>query len=112
MECNVTETLYPTPSVQAIPAREKLPNRRASESFQFEHGGVRYTASVSFFDGQRLGEIFIDALKPGSAIAEHAQDAAVLASLLLQHGVTAATIKHSISGPLATALKIASEPAP
>lgn len=68
----MTETLYPTPSVQAIPAREKLPNRRASESFQFEHGGVRYTASVSFFDGQRLGEIFIDALKPGSAIAEHA----------------------------------------
>ena len=31
-------------------------------------------------------------------------DAAVLASLLLQHGVTAAAIRHSISGPIATAL--------
>ena len=34
----------------------------------------------------------------------HANDAAVLASLLLQHGVTAAAIRHSIAGPLATAL--------
>lgn len=84
--------------------RQRLPNRRPSTSFQFEHGGVHYTATVSRFGNGELAEIFIDAHKPGSAIAEHASAAAVLASLLLQHGVTAAAIKHSISGPLATAL--------
>ena len=83
-------------------ARLHLPNRRASVSFQFEHDGAHYTATVSRFSDDRLAEIFIDATKPGSAIAEHASDAAVLVSLLLQHGVTAAAIRHSISGPLAT----------
>lgn len=84
--------------------RQHLPNRRSSELFEFEHRGMRYTATISIFSDGRLAEAFIDAGKPASAIAEHANDAAVLVSLLLQHGVTAAAIKHSISGPLATAL--------
>lgn len=88
-------------------ARERLPDRRANKSFQFTHSGMSYTATVSVFPGSnRLAEIFIDAVKPGSAIAEHAADAAVLASLLLQHNVTAAVIRHSISGPLASALDL------
>ena len=62
---------------------------------------------ISKFSDGRIAEIFIDAAKPGSAIAEFANDAAVLASLLLQHGVTAAEIRHSISGPLSTALTVA-----
>lgn len=72
--------------------------------FEFSHVGQRYTATVSFFADRRPAEIFIDVAKPGSAIAEHANDAAILVSLLLQHGVTAAAIRHSIGGPLATAL--------
>jgi hypothetical protein len=87
--------------------REYLPNRRGSESFQFEHAGVSYTATVSKFSDGRLGEIFLDYERPNSQLAEHANDAAVLASLLLQHGVTAAAIQHSISGPLASALALA-----
>lgn len=86
--------------------RERLPNRRNSRSLQFEHRALGYVATVSFFGDGRLAEIFIDCFKPGSAIAEHASDAAVLASLLLQHGVAAKTIRHSISGPLATALDL------
>ena len=87
--------------------RQHLANRRSSESFEFVHRGMRYTATLSTFSDGRLAEIFIDAGKPASAIAEHANDAAVLVSLLLQHGVTAAAIRHSISGPLATALAAA-----
>ena len=64
----------------------------------------KHTATISRFSDDPLAEIFIDAAKPGSALAEHANDAAVLASLLLQNGVTAAKIIHSISGPLTTAL--------
>ena len=89
--------------------RQHLPSRRASTAFQFVRAGIRYTATISKFDDGRLAEIFIDAAKPGSAIAEFASDAAVLASLLLQHGITAAAIRHSISGPLATALAKAEE---
>ena len=89
--------------------RERLPNRRLSESFEIETAGRKYRCTIARFDDGRLAEIFIDARKPGSEIAEHASDAAVLASLLLQHGVSAATIAHSISGPLATALDLIAE---
>ena len=84
--------------------REHLPNRRASEVFEFEHASFRWTATISRFSDGRLAEIFLDRARPNSQLAELANDAAVLASLLLQHGITAAAIRHSISGPLATAL--------
>lgn len=86
--------------------RELLPSRRSSECFRFEHHSVAYTATISRFEDGRLAEIFIDHARPSSQLAELANDAAVLASLLLQHGVTAAGIRHSISGPLATALDL------
>jgi C4-dicarboxylate-specific signal transduction histidine kinase len=89
--------------------RVRLVDRRASEPFQFEHRSVSYTATVSHFGDGRLAEIFLDHSQPNSELAEHTNDAAVLASLLLQHGVTAAAIRHSISGPLATALALAEE---
>jgi hypothetical protein len=72
--------------------------------FSFTHAGRLYSATLSKFADGQIGEIFIDAHKPDSELAVHANDAAVLASLLLQHGVTAAAIRHSIAGPLATAL--------
>jgi hypothetical protein len=90
-----------------VMTREYLPNRRGSESFQFEHAGFCYTATVSKFSDGRLAEIFIDHERPNSQIAEHAADSAVLASLLLQHGVTVTSIRHSISGPLSVALALA-----
>lgn len=92
------------PTQAAVAVRERLPDRRGSEAFQFSHCGVSYAAMVSRFADGRLAEIFIDHSRPNSQLAEHANDAAVLVSLLLQHGVTAAKIQRSISGPLATAL--------
>jgi hypothetical protein len=91
--------------------RERLPARRASIRFTIEHDGVRYRATLSKFDDGRIAEIFLDGMKPDSALAVHAADAAVLTSLLLQHGVTAAAIRRSISGPIATALARAEEDA-
>ena len=89
--------------------RRRLENRRGSLRFSFEHGGAVYSATLSKFSDGQLAEIFIDAHKPDSQLAVHVSDAAVLASLLLQHGVTAAAIRHSIAGPLATALAKADE---
>jgi hypothetical protein len=89
--------------------RERLPSRRGSLRFSIEHDGIRYIATLSKFDDGRIAEIFLDGMKPDSGLAVHASDAAVLASLLLQHGVTAAAIRRSISGPIATALARAEE---
>ncbi len=87
--------------------REYLPDRRGSELFEFKYSGVNYTATVSRFSDGRLAEIFLDHNKPNSQLAEHANSAAILASLLLQHGVKAETIRHSVSGPLSAALALA-----
>ena len=89
--------------------RRRLPNRRACESFAFEHAGARYLACVSRYSDGQLAEIFVDVAKPGSSLAEHAADAAVLASLLLQHGLSAKAIAHSICGPLSVALTLAEQ---
>jgi hypothetical protein len=84
--------------------RERLSNGRGSVRFAIRHDGAAYLVTLAKFDDGRIAEIFLDAMKPDSALAVHANDAAVLASLLLQHGVTAAAIRRSISGPIATAL--------
>jgi hypothetical protein len=93
-------------------SRERLPNRRASTRFAIQHDGATYLVTLTRFSDGRIAELFIDAAKPDSALAIHVNDAAVLASLLLQHGVTAAVIKHSLAGPIATALAAAEEATP
>ncbi len=86
--------------------RERLPNKRPSEAFEFEHEGHRYRASVSRFHDGRLGEIFLDTRRINTPLQQNAETSAVLVSLLLQHGVGAAEILHSISGPIAVALQM------
>ena len=88
-------------------ARRRLSDRRGSIRFPVQHGGHIYLATLSRFDDGRLAEIFLDSIKPNSEIATHVADAAILASMLLQFGVTAAAIRHSVSGPIATALALA-----
>lgn len=83
--------------------RQRLPNRRGSVVVAFEHEGQRYRASASRFANGRMAEIFLDVGKAGS-IQRHADDAAVLTSLLLQHGVPIEQIRHSVTGPIATAI--------
>ena len=66
--------------------RERLPNRRASETFDFQVEGLRYCATVSHFADGRIGEIFIGNHKVGSQCDTNVRDAALAASLALQHG--------------------------
>ena len=87
-------------------ARRRLPNRRTSQVREFPYGNTRYVVTGSRFSDGRLAEIFLDHGKPNSELAEHANTAAILASLLLQQGVSAAAIVHSISGPLAVAISL------
>ena len=86
--------------------RRGLPDRRRSTVVAFEHDGQRYRASAGYYPNGAIGEIFLDVGKAGSSVQSFADDAAVLTSLLLQHGVSVRTIRHSIAGPIATALDL------
>jgi hypothetical protein len=76
--------------------RERLANRRLSESFLFEWNGMCFTATISRFDDGRLAEIFLGNGKAGSHTDAAAKDSAIICSLALQHGVALETIKHAL----------------
>ena len=87
--------------------RLHLPNRRTAEVLDFEHAGHRWTATIGRFSNGNVAEIFLDT-KP-SPLADMAQDAAILASIALQHGATLLAVRHAIAargGPLAAALEM------
>ena len=98
-------THNPSGDPPSTAAREHLPSRRGSVRFSIQDEGTTYFVTVSKFGDGRIAEIFLDAAnKPDSQLAAHAGTAAILCSLLLQHRVSVAAIRHSISGPLAVAL--------
>ncbi len=76
--------------------RERLPNRRACESFSFMHGAMSYVASIARYDDGRLAEIFITNHKVGSDTDAAANDSAVVCSLALQYGVPVETIRRAL----------------
>jgi hypothetical protein len=85
--------------------RKRLPSRRGNISFGFEFEGFVYRATAGHFDDGTLAEIFLDVPgKLGTPLQSNADTAAVLTSLLLQHGVAPEVISHSITGPIAIAL--------
>jgi ribonucleoside-diphosphate reductase alpha chain len=98
--------------------REHLPNRRASEFFEFESMGLRFTASVSRYDDGRIGEIFIDNHKAGSAVGTLVRDMAIAFSFAVQHGANAEAIRSALCrdsqgqpmGPLGVALDLLAGP--
>jgi hypothetical protein len=95
-------------------ARDRLPNRRASEVFNFQSMGMRFTGSVSRFADGRLGELFLSTTKAGSQIGTMAHDSAILLSFALQHGADVEDIRKALCrdgegralGPLAAALDL------
>ena len=90
--------------------RQRLPNRRPHWLYRFECDGQSYTGGIGRFDDGRIAEIFINGSKVGTAVETNAQDAALVASLALQHGCPIETIRHALArpgggaGPLATLL--------
>ena len=98
-------------------SRERLPNRRWSETFTLEHYGLHYVASFSRFDDGRVAEVFLQDHKPGSQSDSNARDAAVAASLALQFGCPLDVLRRALlrdaqgraSTPLGRALDIIAE---
>jgi hypothetical protein len=94
--------------------RRRLPNRRASETFDLEAGGLTYTATISRFDDGRLAEIFLSNSKADSAADTAARDAAIACSFAFQFGADLEKIRRALSrdsrgdaaGPLGVALDL------
>jgi hypothetical protein len=95
--------------------RERLPNRRNSETFSLECAGLKYTATVSFADRDgRPAEIFLQNHKAGSHSDSNARDSAVAASLAFQYGCPLEVLRRAVlrnpdgtaATPLGTAVDI------
>jgi hypothetical protein len=94
-------------------ARRRLHNRREHEVIS-EHVGVAYIAGCGRFDDGTLAEIFLSTAKHGTGLDTNARDAAISASLLLQHGCPSETLRRALTrnangspgGALAQALDI------
>ena len=98
-------------------ARERLPNKRASVSFELELNGLRYTATFSRFADGRIGELFLNNHKSNSQADTNARDSAIVFSFAVQHGADPEAIRKALcrdsqgraSGVLGAALDIITE---
>jgi hypothetical protein len=98
-------------------SRETLPNSRRGEVFAFECEGISYCSTISRFPDGRLAEVFLDGGKPGAGAAVVAHDVAVAASLALQFGCPADTLRKALlrlsngsaAGPLGRLLDLAED---
>ena len=77
-------------------ARKRLPNRRSAQTIAFERDGSHYQMTVGFYPDGRPGEIFLNHDRSDSLLDVLTSDAAILASLALQHGCTLETIAHAL----------------
>ena len=76
--------------------RQRLANRRASESFTFDVGGLRFTATISRFADGRIGELFLNNHKFGNQSDTNARDAAIILSFALQYGADLDEIRKAL----------------
>ena len=98
-------------------ARERLPNRRLSLTFELEVAGLRYTCTVGRYADGRLAELFLTNHKSNSAADTAARDAAIAFSFAVQHGADEESIRAALCrdscgracGPLGAALDTLSD---
>ncbi|WP_051949241.1 hypothetical protein [Methylosinus sp. PW1] len=66
-------------------APQRLPDRRAGESFEFEFEGTQFSCTLGFYSDGRLGEIFLNGLKLDNAQDIYARDLGIALSIGLRH---------------------------
>jgi hypothetical protein len=76
--------------------RIRLPSRRPSENFTFEHAGMRFVGTVSRFPDGGVAEVFLGNHRVDSHADVCARDAAILLSFALQHGADIETIRRAL----------------
>jgi hypothetical protein len=78
-------------------ARERLPNRRQCESFEFRHAGHPFTLTAGHYPDNRIVEIFISSNRAGSQVEAVARDSAIAVSIALQFGADLQTIRSALT---------------
>ena len=73
-------------------SRRRLPDRRPAETAVIEFDGMRFAVTIGFYPDGRPGEVFTHGAKVGSAMDGLLDDACVVVSRLLQHGVDPADL--------------------
>lgn len=76
--------------------RQRLQNRRFSNTIGFEHNGSHFTVTVGCYPDLRVGELFLNHGCANSSLDALASDAAIILSIALQHGVDIETIAHAL----------------
>jgi len=76
--------------------RLRLPNKRVSRTFEFNHSNIRYVVTYSQFAGGGVGEVFIGNHKAGSHLDATVRDLGVAASLALQFACPLETLRGAL----------------
>ncbi len=66
-------------------SRRRLPNRRPSMTFGFQHHGLSFTVAASLFEDGRPAEMFLRLDGRENDVSALARDAAILVSFALQY---------------------------
>lgn len=101
--------------------RERLPERRFTETFTFAAGvegkEIEYSVSLGYYGDNRLGEVFLSAGKSGSDLTVATLELSIAISFALQFGCSVETIRSALprdssgrpEGALGTLFDILSE---
>jgi hypothetical protein len=92
--------------------RQRLRDRRQSETFELQVAGLRYIATASWYSDGRVGELFLANGKSNSQADINARDSGIVLSIAVQHGVDPEIIRRALCrdsrgracGPLGAAL--------
>jgi hypothetical protein len=79
------------------PHRRRLPNRRNTLTEDIELGNMVIAASIGLDDAGRPKELFMSGAKDGSGMSAILNDASVVISVALQHGIPPSMLAKSIS---------------
>jgi hypothetical protein len=82
---------------QLPPRRRRLTQRRRAETVDLAVGSVTVSATIGFDVDDEPTEIFLSGAKDGSGLAAILEDASVVISVALQHGVPVSALAKSIS---------------
>ena len=77
--------------------RERLPNRRWSETFGIRMWGNMFHVTIGYQPDGRPGEVFIAGSKSGVQLDSVCRDGAVLLSLAMQYGVPLDVIRDALT---------------
>ena len=99
--------------------RETLPQRRRSETFEFDAGvpgypSAHFVATIGFYNDGRVGEIFVHPAKSGSDRDIAVQESAIAVSFALQYGADVESVRSAMprttsgraEGPVGTLLDL------